>query len=51
MRKFRLLLAASLMAVLVGACSSPAAPPYPSPEDEEPPPDPEPGLVLTQPGG
>lgn len=50
MRKYRLLLAAGLLAVLVTACSSPTAPPYPSPEPEDPPLPPEPGLVLTLPG-
>lgn len=50
MRKLRLLLAAGLVAVLVSACSSVTAPPYPSPEDEEPQPPPEPGLVLQHPG-
>lgn len=33
MRKTRFLLAAALLSVLAGACSSPTMPPYPTPDD------------------
>jgi len=48
MRKYRFLLAAILVSVMAGACSSPTVPPYPTPDDtHEKPPPPNPGLVRT----